>query len=142
MGSQVSSIRLGRQYSMLFKNKTKQDASELLVSVTYEGKTVIIPRSKFTIGAKGFSDICIDDGTVTRRHIQVELTKSDFTIQDLGSDNGVYLLMVDGQKLGAQRLTNILHVNHSCTVHMGEPIILVELSFAPELGLFIFNFCK
>jgi len=106
----------------------KQNSPKSLLTVTCEGKTTVIPHSKFTIGTRGFADVCIDDGTVTRRHLQIERKEVGFTIQDLGSDNGVYLLLVDGKNLGAQRLTEVLHVNHSCTVHIGEPIIHVEFT--------------
>ncbi len=44
-----------------------------------------------TAGRHPDSDIFLDDITVSRRHVEIELTSSGYVVRDVGSLNGTYL---------------------------------------------------
>jgi pSer/pThr/pTyr-binding forkhead associated (FHA) protein len=47
-------------------------------------------NSTFTVGRKG--DICIDDKTVSRYHIEIQVTYGAIYVRNLSSTNGTFLL--------------------------------------------------
>jgi S1-C subfamily serine protease len=56
--------------------------------------------SRMTIGrVAAAGGACIDDPTVSRRHLVLDFGSLDVTVQDLGSSNGTFL---DGRPLGAR----------------------------------------
>jgi S1-C subfamily serine protease len=70
---------------------------------TKAGVPVIVEArvgSRMTIGrTTAGGAFCIDDPTVSRRHLVVDFGPLDVTVQDLGSSNGTFL---DGRPLGAR----------------------------------------
>ena len=89
---------------------------ELPMSEVSPGGTLIVTRgpnsgSKFaldhpliTLGRHPDSDIFLDDVTVSRRHVEVELSGDGYVARDVGSLNGTYVnrTLIDGD----QTLTN------------------------------------
>ena len=52
-----------------------------------------------TVGRHPDSDIFLDDVTVSRRHVEIERTRSGYVVRDVGSLNGTYLNQkrIDGE---------------------------------------------
>lgn len=60
----------------------------LVVSGPLQGKEFLINKDYFTIGSGEFNDLVVSDSTVSRRHCEILLDATGYTIRDLGSTNG------------------------------------------------------
>lgn len=69
----------------------------LLVS----GRRVVVPSRGAVLGRSRECDVVLDDSSVSRRHAELRPQGSDWTIQDLGSTNGV---RVNGRALRGVRV--------------------------------------
>lgn len=69
----------------------------LLVS----GRRVVVPSRGAVLGRSRECDVVLDDSSVSRRHAELRPQGSDWTIQDLGSTNGV---RVNGRTLHGVRV--------------------------------------
>ncbi|MCW3027141.1 MAG: hypothetical protein JWN81_352 [Solirubrobacterales bacterium] len=68
-----------------------------------EGRRLLVPPAGGTIGRSRDCDIVVEDSGVSRSHAQIRPDGDGWTIEDLGSTNGV---LVNGHKLmGAQPLS-------------------------------------
>jgi len=74
-------------------SKVVQDA--LLVHIYPVGPTMgsrhHLGQSPLVIGRGEDCEICVDDHTVSRRHVRVALTDEGYVVTDLGSTNGTFL---------------------------------------------------
>jgi hypothetical protein len=68
-----------------------------------EGRRLLVPPGGATIGRSRDCDIVLEDSGISRRHAEVRPAADGWTVEDLGSTNGV---LVNGHKLtGAQPLS-------------------------------------
>lgn len=74
------------------------------------GQTRMIPQSGATIGRAPDNDIVISEQTVSSHHARISYASGVFTIEDLGSLNGVY---INGNKISIHRLSG------SCIFRIG-----------------------
>ena len=78
---------------------------QLSISWQQGGKTIARAfNNNLTIGRHPDSDICISDGSVSRRHAQITYADGTWVIEDLGSRNGTLLngALIDRAELGAR----------------------------------------
>ncbi len=81
--------------------------------VSIHGKSEIFPlpdRGSVTIGRSDTCDVCIPDGTISRRHAAIHVD-GELAIEDLGSHNGTVMLLTmnEGQaiKTGSSELIRL-----------------------------------
>ena len=55
------------------------------------GSRYVLDADLTTAGRHPDSDIFLDDVTVSRRHVEIRRSGSDYTVRDVGSLNGTYL---------------------------------------------------
>ena len=64
-----------------------------------DGTERYLEDSSFIIGSsKDVSDFVIEESTVSRRHARVSLSSDGLEVEDLGSDNGVWIVSIDGSQ--------------------------------------------
>lgn len=68
-----------------------QKCKLLAVSGPLKAQEFVINRDTFTIGSGRSNDLMLDDSTISRRHCEIQLSPSGYTIRDLGSTNGTYV---------------------------------------------------
>lgn len=66
------------------------------VRLTYLGKDILLMPGSYTIGRSAACHIVVDDQMVSRRHARIEIASGRYTIEDLGSINGVF---VNGRRI-------------------------------------------
>jgi len=66
--------------------------------VVAEGRRMVVGRSGATIGRSRDCDVVLADGNVSRRHAEVLPTEDGWSVNDLGSTNGV---LVNGRRISA-----------------------------------------
>lgn len=67
------------------------------------GSRFLLDQDVTIAGRHPEADIFLDDVTVSRKHVQISRTGSDFQLEDLGSMNGTY---VDGDRVEKIGLTD------------------------------------
>jgi hypothetical protein len=68
-----------------------------------DGRRLLVPPAGGTIGRSRDCDIVLDDTGISRRHAEIRPSSEGWTVEDLGSTNGV---LVNGQAVkGAQLLS-------------------------------------
>ncbi len=83
----------------IIENRTinKRIKSILIKSVEYNQKEFHLPvNSVYTIGRIPFSDIFIDDKSISRIHAKIDVRENHIVITDEGSTNGI---LVNGKKI-------------------------------------------
>lgn len=60
------------------------------------GKSARLSRGSLVVGASSQADLVVDDASVSRRHVELELVPEGVIVRDLGSRNGLYYL---GQRI-------------------------------------------
>lgn len=65
-----------------------QKCKLLAVSGPLKGREFMVARDSFTIGTGRHNDLVLDDSTISRRHCEIQLEESGYSIRDLGSTNG------------------------------------------------------
>ncbi|MFP6837080.1 MAG: FHA domain-containing protein [Pseudomonadales bacterium] len=69
-----------------------RNRSHLTISWPEDGQTITRPfNNNLTIGRHPDNDICIAEGSVSRRHVQISYVDHAWIIEDLGSRNGTLL---------------------------------------------------
>jgi pSer/pThr/pTyr-binding forkhead associated (FHA) protein len=71
--------------------------------VVAEGKRFVVPPGGAVLGRSRDCDIVLSDSNVSRRHAELRPTAAGWTIQDLGSTNGV---RVNGRQIDGQQPVN------------------------------------
>jgi hypothetical protein len=66
-----------------------------------DGRRLLVPPAGGTIGRSRNCDVVLDDTGISRRHAELRPTQDGWTIQDLGSTNGV---LVNGVPVGGPQL--------------------------------------
>jgi len=85
-----------------------------------EGKHSKKFNNNLTIGRDPKSDICIDDGSVSRRHAQISYISGQWWIEDLGSSNGTLLN-------GALISKTVLPGHSEITLSVDVPVLTIEV---------------
>jgi len=74
-------------------------------------EAIVLDRDEYSIGRDSSSDICLDDPSVSRRHVQLSRSNGQYFVEDQGSTNGTYL--------NRKRITNhilqdgdLMHIGH------------------------------
>ncbi len=99
----------------------------LVVSGPLEGKEFIITKDVFTIGSAPTNDLVLEDGTVSRRHCEIQVMPEGYVIRDLGSTNGT---IVQGLRITEAFL------NHGTEVRLGKTrIVFCPLQETVEYAL-------
>ena len=60
----------------------------LIVSGPLQGQEMVIDKEAFTLGSGTGNDLVIADSTISKRHCEITVDGSGYTIRDLGSTNG------------------------------------------------------
>ncbi len=77
-------------------------------------------NNNLTIGRDPKCDVCIDDGSVSRRHAQVSYISGQWWLEDLGSSNGTLLN-------GALISKSVLPGRSEITLSVDVPAITIEI---------------
>ncbi|SHI50534.1 FhaA domain-containing protein [Desulfofundulus thermosubterraneus] len=83
-----------------------------------EGKVFTLRPSTMVIGRRDTCDVVLSDGSVSRRHAQLEYRGGEYVITDLGSTNGVY---VNGVRVNTKVLAP------GDTIKMGATLCVFEV---------------
>lgn len=67
------------------------------------------------IGRDETADLVLDEPTVSRRHLKISPTESGYRLEDLGTENGVF---INGVREWS------VEVDHDVTVQLGEAVLL------------------
>ena len=79
------------------QKKTQSDGCNIKINYTVAGKLVSREFSKtFSLGRSADCEFVINDESISRRHAEIELTKTGWVIRDLASSNGTY---VNGKRI-------------------------------------------
>lgn len=54
-------------------------------------KRILLDKEKLLIGRSKSADLCVDSTNVSRNHVLLRRQGDEFTCQDLGSRNGIFL---------------------------------------------------
>ncbi len=65
-----------------------QKCKLLSVSGPLKGREFMVAKDTFTIGTGLHNDLVLEDSTISRRHCEIQLEESGYSIRDLGSTNG------------------------------------------------------
>jgi serine phosphatase RsbU (regulator of sigma subunit) len=84
-----------------------------------------LDRDQVRIGRSPENDVAIADPSVSRQHAAIERTRDGFTIQDLGSRNGV---MVNGQRIEGPTV-----ITERDEVQLGD--VILKLRSGPDVTL-------
>jgi len=93
-----TSARLGGP--LVESGAQRRQARALLV---VDGRRLLVPPSGATIGRSGDCEILLEDTGVSRRHAEIRPVADGWTVEDLGSTNGV---LVNGQALAGPQALN------------------------------------
>jgi hypothetical protein len=83
------------------------------------GRRLLVSPAGVVLGRSRGCDIVLDDPGVSRRHAEIRPDSEGWTIQDLGSTNGVYL--------------NSAPIRHACELRSGDRIELGETELTFEV---------
>jgi Protein of unknown function (DUF3662)/FHA domain len=83
-----------------------------------DGRRLLVPPAGATIGRSRDCDVVLEDGGISRRHAEIRPAGEGWTLEDLGSTNGV---LVNGQKL-----TGVRPLAPGDRVELGSTEILFE----------------
>jgi len=84
--------------------------------ILFAGKTIPLYAGANVLGRDPSSGILIDDGTVSRRHAQIQLDGESAILEDLGSKNGTFI--------GGVRLTEPVALADGTTFVLGDASIV------------------
>jgi hypothetical protein len=84
-----------------------------------EGRRLLVAPRGAVIGRSRDCDIVLDDAGVSRRHAQLSPTSAGWTIEDLGSTNGV--------RLGGEELRGARELHPGDRIEIGSTKIVFEL---------------
>jgi transcriptional regulator of acetoin/glycerol metabolism len=76
------------------------------------------------IGRDDAMDIVIDDGKVSRLHVELAPTHGGFVVTDAGSRNGTY---VSGRRMGPERIT----APFGCVIRIGRALLIAMRDVRP-----------
>lgn len=68
--------------------------------LTWPGHEVLLVEGENVLGRSRSATVCVDDGSISRRHAIIRVTGAEATIEDCGSKNGTF---VGGRRVGAAR---------------------------------------
>ena len=84
------------------------------------GRRLLVPPGGGTVGRSRDCDVVIDDAGVSRRHADIRPGPHGWTVEDLGSTNGV---LVNGEEVRGARA-----LEHGDRVELGSTEVVFELS--------------
>ncbi|MFO7870542.1 MAG: sigma 54-interacting transcriptional regulator [Kiritimatiellia bacterium] len=73
------------------KSLRVQQTRLLVAAGPLKGREFTMDKELFTIGSDPHCDLVLDDGTVSRRHCELEMSSEGYLIRDLGSTNGTII---------------------------------------------------
>ncbi len=93
-----------------------------------EGKTTVVPlvRDEITIGRKEGNTIRLTERNVSRRHARLQKSSGNYTIEDLGSYNGV---KINGRRIEAEAQTPL---SPGDQVTIGDYVIALQSEASTE----------
>jgi hypothetical protein len=89
------------------------------VLLAVEGRRLIVPPAGATIGRSRDCEIVLEDSGISRRHAEIRPADGGWTLQDLGSTNGV--------RLNGQALTGTQPLSAGDHVELGSTEIVFEV---------------
>ncbi len=99
----------------------------LVISGPLQGREFLVNKDVFTIGSGMHNDLRIEDGAISKRHCEINVDETGYSIQDLGSTNGTYVQGV--------RITQA-YLNPGTELTLGKTrLIFCPLQEARELPL-------
>ncbi len=99
----------------------------LVISGPLQGREFLVNKDVFTIGSGMHNDLSIEDSAISKRHCEINVDETGYSIQDLSSTNGTYVQGV--------RITQA-YLNPGTELKLGKTrLIFCPLQEARELPL-------
>jgi len=106
---------------------TGAPATASAARLTWPGHEVRLVEGENVLGRSRLATVCVDDGSISRRHAVIRVTGIEATIEDCGSKNGTF---VEGRRVGVAR-----PLADRDTIRLGKVRLRIRLD-SPEPSTF------
>lgn len=117
----------GHGYAFCAITGEEAPATASAARLTWPGHEVRLVEGENVLGRSRLASICVDDGSISRRHAVIRVTGAEATIEDCGSKNGTF---VEGRRVGAAR-----PLADRDTIRLGKVRLRIRLD-SPEPSTF------